>query len=81
MGPRSSKPKGKDGTTNTSTSGGGVCGSAKVDDHRNKTVTLADDVFFVDETGFLMTVSGNIKFITAEYVATRTAKNLSIHIP
>ncbi len=41
---------------------------------RNKTVTLAADVFFVDGTGFLMTVSRNIKFITAEYVATRTAK-------
>ena len=47
---------------------------------RNKTVTLAVDVFFVDGTGFLMTVSRNIKFITAEYVATRTAKNLSIHM-
>ncbi len=48
--------------------------------NRNKTVTLAADVFFVDGTGFLMTVSRNIKFITAEYVATRTAKNLSIHM-
>ena len=48
-------------------------------DH-NKTVTLAADVFFVDGTGFLMTVSRNIKFITAEYVATRTAKNLSIYM-
>jgi len=47
---------------------------------RNKTVTLAADVFFVDGTGFLMTASRNIKFITAEYVATRTAKNLSIHM-
>ncbi len=47
---------------------------------RNKTVTLAADVFFVDRTGFLMTVSRNIKFITAEYVATCTAKNLSIHM-
>ena len=47
---------------------------------RNKMVTLAADVFFVDGTGFLMTVSRNIKFITAEYVATRTAKNLSIHM-
>ena len=46
----------------------------------NKTVTLAVDMFFVDGTGFLMTVSRNIKFITAEYVATRTAKNLSIHM-
>jgi len=47
---------------------------------RNKMVTLAADVFFVDGMGFLMTVSRNIKFITAEYVATRTAKNPSIHM-
>jgi hypothetical protein len=47
---------------------------------RNKTGTLAADVFFVDGTGFLMTVSRNIKFITAEYVTTCTAKNLSIHM-
>ena len=46
----------------------------------NKMVTLAADVFFVDGTGFLMTVSRNIKFIMAEYVATHTAKNLSIHM-
>ena len=47
---------------------------------RNKTVTLAADVFFIDGTGSLMTVSRNIKFITVEYVPTRTAKNLSIHM-
>ena len=47
---------------------------------RNKTVTLAADVFFVDGTGFLMPVSKNIKFITAEYVTTLTAKNLSIYM-
>jgi len=29
---------------------------------RNKMVTLAADVFFVDGTGFLMTESRNIKF-------------------
>jgi len=44
------------------------------------TVTLAADVFFVDGTAFLLTVSMQIKFITAEYVATRTAKNLSTHM-
>lgn len=43
-------------------------------------MTLAADVFFVDGTGFLMTVLRNIKFITAEYVTTRTVKNLSIHM-
>ena len=47
---------------------------------RNKTVTLAADVFFVDGMGFLMTVLRNIKLIMAEYVTTRTAKNLSIHM-
>ena len=47
---------------------------------RNKMVTLAADVFFVEGPRFLMTVSRNIKFITAECVATRTAKNLSIHM-
>ena len=35
---------------------------------QNKTVTLAADVFFVDGTGFLMTVLQRIKFITAEHV-------------
>ena len=64
-GPDLASIRGKMVTTNTSTSGGGVCGSAKVDDHRNKTVTLAADVIFVDGTGFLMTVLRNIKFITA----------------
>jgi hypothetical protein len=47
---------------------------------RNKAVTLAADVFFVDKTAFLLTVSRQIKFITAEYVATRTAKNLTTHM-
>ncbi len=35
---------------------------------QNKKVTLAADVFFVDGTGFLMTVLQRIKFITAEHV-------------
>ncbi len=47
---------------------------------RNKTVTLAADVFFVDGITFLFTVSRNIKFITAEHVATCTAKSLSKHL-
>ena len=42
-------------------------------------MTLAADVFFVDGIAFLLTVSRNIKFITAEHVATRTAKSLSNH--
>ena len=47
---------------------------------QNKIVTLAADVFFVDGTGFLTTVSRRIKFITAEHVPVRTAKCLSKHI-
>ena len=35
---------------------------------QNKMVTLAVDVFFVDGTAFLMTISRRIKFITAEHV-------------
>ena len=47
---------------------------------QNKIVTLAADVFFVDGTGFLMTVSQRIKFITAEHVPVRTVKSLAKHI-
>ncbi len=47
---------------------------------RKKTVTLAVDVFFMDGIAFLLTVSRNIKFITTEHVATRTAKSLSKHL-
>ncbi len=43
-------------------------------------MTLAADVFFVDKTAFLLSVSRQIKFITAEYVATHTAKSLSKHL-
>ena len=41
---------------------------------------MAADVFFVDGTAFLMTVSRRIKFITAEHVPVRTAKSLAKHI-
>ncbi len=47
---------------------------------RNKSVTLAADVFFVDGIAFLLMVSRNIKFITAEHVASCTAKSLSKHM-
>ena len=47
---------------------------------KNKTVTLAADVFFVDGIAFLLAVSKNIKFNTAEHVATCTAKSLSKHL-
>ncbi len=46
----------------------------------NKIVTLAADMFFVDGIAFLLTVWRQIKFITAEYVATCTAKSLSKHL-
>ncbi len=47
---------------------------------RNKTVTLAADVFFVDGIIFLLMVSRNIKFITVEHVATHVAKSLSNYL-
>ena len=46
----------------------------------NKVLTLAGDVFFVDGTAFLMTVSRRLKFITAEHVPVGTATQLSKHI-
>ncbi len=47
---------------------------------QNKVVTLAADVFFVDGTAFLITVSRRIKFISAEHVQVRTATSLSKHL-
>ena len=46
----------------------------------NKTMALAADVFFVDGTAFLLTVSWRIKFITAEHLPVRTALSLSKHM-
>ena len=46
----------------------------------NKIVTVAADVCFVDRTSFLLTMSRQIKFITAEHVPFRTAKSLSKHL-
>ncbi len=40
----------------------------------NLIVMLVVDVFFVDETAFLLTVSRRIKFVTAEHVPVQTAK-------
>jgi hypothetical protein len=51
----------------------------KIVDH-TKVVTFAADVFFVEGTIFLLRVSRQIKFITAEYLATCTAKSLSKHL-
>ncbi len=47
---------------------------------RNKVVTMAVDVFFVDGMAILITVLGRIKFITAEHVQVRTATSLSKHL-
>ncbi len=46
----------------------------------NKMMTLAGDVFFVDGTAFLLTISRRIKFVTAEHLPTRTAVSLSKHM-
>ncbi len=43
----------------------------------NKVVTLAADVFFVDSTPFILTVSCRMKFVMAEHVPTRMAMSLS----
>ena len=46
----------------------------------NKVITLAADVFFADGIPFLLTLSRRIKFVTAEHVPSRTAKNLAKHL-
>ena len=47
---------------------------------RNRIITMAADVFFVDGTAFLITLSRNVKFITAEHTPVRTARALVKHI-
>ncbi len=46
----------------------------------NKVVTMAADVFFVDGTAFLITVSRRIKFVTAEHLQVRTVTSLCKHL-
>jgi hypothetical protein len=46
----------------------------------NKVVTIAADVFFVDGTAFLITVSWRIKFVMAEHLQVRTATSLCKHL-
>ncbi|KAL7537435.1 hypothetical protein ACHAXR_007825 [Thalassiosira sp. AJA248-18] len=46
----------------------------------NKVVTLAADVFYVDNIPFLLTVSRRIKFVTVEHTPVRTAKQLTKHL-
>jgi hypothetical protein len=47
---------------------------------RSKVVMMATDIFFVDGTPFLVTLSRNIKFVTVEHLPMRTAKALVKHI-
>jgi hypothetical protein len=47
---------------------------------QNRIITMAAEVFFVDGTAFLITLSINVKFITAEHTPVRTAKALVKHI-
>ncbi len=44
---------------------------------RNRHVWLAADVMFVDGLAFIVTVSRDIKFITAQYLPTRTSTDLA----
>jgi hypothetical protein len=46
----------------------------------HKVVTMAVDVFFVDGTTFLITVSWHIKFVTAEHLQIRTVTSLCKHL-
>ncbi len=46
----------------------------------NKVVTMAADIFFVDGTAFLITVSWRIKFVTAEHLQVRTVTSLCKHL-
>jgi hypothetical protein len=47
---------------------------------RNKVVMLAADVFFVDCTPFLITMSRRIKKVTTKHVPVQTAKSLAKHL-
>ena len=47
---------------------------------RNRIVTMAADVFFVDGIAFLVMLSQEIRFVTAEHIPVRTAKSLSKHL-
>ena len=46
----------------------------------NRVITMAADVFLVDGTAFLTTVSRRIKFVTAEHLDRRTATSLCKHL-
>jgi hypothetical protein len=67
---------GKNGALHPSTGGGELCGSTLLAGGRNRVITMAADVFFVDGTTFLVTLSRNISFVMAENLPVRTAKAL-----
>ncbi len=46
----------------------------------NRVVPMAADIFFVDRTALLITISWRIKFITAEYLQVRTSISLCKHL-
>jgi hypothetical protein len=46
----------------------------------NRIITMAAEMFFVEGTAFLITLSRNVKFITAEHTPVCTAKALVKHI-
>jgi hypothetical protein len=47
---------------------------------RNKVVTMATDVFFIDKMAFLMRLLRNIKFVMVEHLQVRMATALVKHI-
>ncbi len=47
---------------------------------KNKVVTMAADIFFVNRTPFLVTLSRNIKFVMVEHLPVRSANALVKHI-
>ena len=47
---------------------------------RLKYLTLAADVFFVDKIPFLITMSRQLQFVTAEFTPSRTAARLAEHL-
>ncbi len=46
----------------------------------DKVITLAVEVFFLDGTAFLLTITRRIKFVTTEHVPVRTAMSLSKYL-
>ena len=47
---------------------------------RHKFISIAADVFFVDDISFLLTVAIKLKFVTVEHTPVCTAKSLVKHI-